>query len=84
MQDVLGTSTASNGSKLLGSWNQGWNKAFITCMDPTDARKAIAHTHVDDFLIVFRKASKAHNNALKHLPHARHLKQQTGTIHFHE
>ena len=45
-----------------------------------DGLDAVAYTHVDDFLIAFRKASKAHRDALKHLVHKRHLKHQTGTF----
>ena len=44
------------------------------------ALEAVAHTHVDDFLIAFRKASKACRHALKLLVHTLHLKQQTGTV----
>ena len=48
-------------------------------MDP-DGLDAVAYTHVDDFLIAFRRASKAHRDALKHLVHKRHWKHQTGTF----
>ena len=42
--------------------------------------EAVGHTHVDDFLIAFRKASKAHRDVLEHLVHMLHLKQQTGAV----
>ena len=42
--------------------------------------EAVAHTHVDDFLIAFKKASKRHKDALQHLVHELHLKQQSGTV----
>ena len=35
--------------------------------------EAIAHTHVDDFLVAFKKASKRYKDALQHL-------QQSGTV----
>ena len=45
-----------------------------------DGLEAIAHTHVDYFLIAFKKASKEDTDALKHLVHTLHLKQQTSTV----
>ena len=45
-----------------------------------DGLEAVAHAHVDDFLIAFKNASKAYKDALKHLAHELHLKQQTGTV----
>ena len=38
MLDVRGTSTARKCLRLLGSWSQGWSKAFTTCMDLLDLR----------------------------------------------
>ena len=45
-----------------------------------DRPEAIAHTHVDDVLIAFRKASKTYKDALQHLLHTLCLKQQSGTV----
>ena len=42
--------------------------------------EAVAHTHVDDFLIAFKKASKTYKDELKHLVHELHLKQQSGMV----
>ena len=38
------------------------------------------HTHVDDFLSAFKKASKEYKDALQHLVHELHLKQQSGLV----
>ena len=38
------------------------------------------HTHVDDFLSAFKKASKKYKDALQHLVHKLHLKQQSGLV----
>ena len=65
-----------HGKKVLET---GWDKAFIMC-NGLDGPEAVAHTHVDDFLITVRKASKAYRDALKHVVHTLHLKQQTGTV----
>ena len=40
--------------------------------------EALVHTHVDDFLSAFKKASKKYKDALQHLVHKLHLKQQSG------
>ena len=45
-----------------------------------DKLEAVAHTHVDDFLIAFKMASTSYNDALKHPVHELHLKQQIGTV----
>ena len=45
-----------------------------------DGPEAIAHAHVDAFLIAFREASQAYRDALRHPVHTLHLKQQTGTV----
>ena len=45
-----------------------------------DELEAIAHTHVDDFLIAFRKAFKTYKDALKHLVPTFHMKHQSGTV----
>ena len=79
MLDVLGTNTERKCSKLLGSWSRSWSKASTACVDLVDQR-ALAYTQVDDFLVAFRKASKAHRDALKHLVHTHHLTQQIGTV----
>ena len=42
--------------------------------------EAVAHTHVDDSLVAFKKASKTYKDALQHLVHEIHLKQQSGTV----
>ena len=42
--------------------------------------EAVVHTHVDDFLSAFRKASKKYKDALQHLVHELHLKQQSGLV----
>ena len=47
-------------------------------MDLLDLR--IAHTHDDDFLVAFKKASKTSKDALQHLVHELQLKQQSGTV----
>ena len=41
---------------------------------------AVAHTHLDDFLSAFKKASKKSMDALQHLVHKLHLKQQSGLV----
>ena len=38
------------------------------------------HTHVDDFLSAFKKASKKYKDALQHLVHELHLKQQSDLV----
>ena len=45
-----------------------------------DGPEAFAHTHVDDFLIAFWKASKAYRDVLENLVHTLHLKQQTRMV----
>ena len=42
--------------------------------------EALVHTHVDDFLSAFKKASKKYKDALQHLVHKLHLKQQSGLV----
>ena len=42
--------------------------------------EALVHTHVDDFLSAFKKASKKYKDALQHLVHELHLKQQSGLV----
>ena len=42
--------------------------------------ETVAHTHVDDFLIAFRKGSKTYKGAMEHFVRELHLKQQTGTV----
>ena len=65
-------------SRQLVLRSQGWNKVFTTCMDHLDLR--LVHTHVDDFLSALKKASKKHKDALQHLVHELHLKQQSGLV----
>ena len=36
--------------------------------------EAVVHTHVDDFLVAFKKACKKYKDALQHLVHELHLK----------
>ena len=38
------------------------------------------HTHVDDFLSAFKKASKKYKDTLQHLVRELHLKQQSGLV----
>ena len=45
-----------------------------------DEPEAFAHTHVDDFLIAFRKAFKAYKDALEDLVHTLHMKHKTRTV----
>ena len=40
--------------------------------------EALVHTHVDDFLSAFKKASKKYKDALQQLVRELHLKQQSG------
>ena len=49
-------------------------KASTTCMDLLDL------TLSDDFLVTFKKASKTYKDALQHLMHDLHMKQQSGTV----
>ena len=42
--------------------------------------EALVHTHVDDFRSAFKKASKKYKDALQHLVHEFHLKQQSGLV----
>ena len=42
--------------------------------------EALVHTHVDDFLSSSKKASKKHKDALQHLVHELHMKQQSGLV----
>ena len=79
MLDVLGTSTARKGSKLLGSRCQKLEQGLYYLPGP-DGPEAVAHAHVDAFLIAFREASQAYRDALKHLVHALHLMQQVGSV----
>ena len=79
MLNVRGTSTARKCLRQLVLWSQSWNKVSTTCMDHLDL-KALVHTHVDDFLSAFKKASKKHKDALQHLVHKLHLKQQSGLV----
>ena len=85
MLGVLGASTVRKCSKPLGSWSQSLEQGLYYLHVP-DGPEAVAHTHVNDFLIAFRKA---YRDALKHLVHTLHPKQQTGTVvarwsdHFH-
>ena len=67
-------------SKLLGLWSQGWLSSFYYLPGPDGLEGYGAHTHVDDFLIAFRKASKTYKDALKHLVRTLHVKQQSGTV----
>ena len=47
-------------------------------MDHLDLR--LSCTHVDDFLSAFKKASKKYKDALQHLVHKLHMKQQSGLV----
>ena len=38
--------------------------------------ETVAHTHVDDFSIAFKKASKTYKNAMKHFVHELHLENR--------
>ena len=42
--------------------------------------EALVNTHVDDFVSACKKASKKYNDALQHLEHELHLKQQSGLL----
>ena len=42
--------------------------------------EAVVHTHVDDFLVAFKKSSTKYKDALQHLVRELHLKQQSGTV----
>ena len=73
---VVSGQERSRCSKLLGLWIQGWNNSFYYLPGPGCG----AHTHVDDFLIGFKKASKTYKDALKHFVRTLHVKQQSGTV----
>ena len=76
MLGVLGASTVRKCSKPLDSWSQSLEQGLYYLHGP-DGPEAFAHTHVNDFLIAF---TKAYRDALKHLVHTLHPKQQTGTV----
>ena len=80
--DVRGTSTARKCSRQMVLWSQGWNKVFLYNLHGPSGLEALVHTHVDDFLSAFKKASKKNKDALQHLVHKRHLKQQSGLVVF--
>ena len=52
----------------------------LYCLHGPSGLEAVVHTHVDDFLVAFKKASKKYKDALQHLVHELHLKQQSGTV----
>ena len=49
---------------------------FTACQDLMDLRLSRTHTS----MIAFRKSSKTYKDALKHLVHTLHVKQQSGTV----
>ena len=49
-------------------------------LDGPSGLEALVHTHVDDFLSAFKKASKKYKDTSQHLVRELHMKQQSGLV----
>ena len=79
MLDVRGTSTAKKVLEAAGFVESRLERGLYYLHGPSGL-EALVHTHVDDFLSAFKKASKKYKDALQHLVHELHLKQQSGLV----
>ena len=79
MLDVCGTSTARKCSRQLVFAESRLEQGLYYLHGPSGL-EALVHTDVDDFLSAFMKASKKYKDALQHLVHELHLKQQSGLV----
>ena len=79
MLDVRGTSTARSVLEAAGFVESKLEQGLYYLHGPSGL-EALVHTHVDDFLSAFKKASKKYKDALQHLVHKLHLKQQSGLV----
>ena len=76
---MLGTGAGKKVLEAAGFVESRLEQGFHDLHGPMDLKISRTRTSMS-FLIAFRKASKAHRGALKHLVHTLHVKQQTGTV----
>ena len=77
---MRGTSTASKCLLEAAGFVESKLDQGLYYLHGPSGLEALVHTHVIDFLSAFKKASKKYKDALQHLVHKLHLKQQSGLV----